>query len=118
MSGRRRRKARQEPEAWWTAPWLAGLFLVALAIHLGLSLTGPVAPWWTWLAGDGFVDPLGHPNPGGKVGAILAWCFNLVFGAVWAWVVPALLLIIGVATWLRRRRSWAGCCSAWGPSGW
>lgn len=102
MSGRRRQKARRQPEAWWTAPWLAGLFLVVLAVYLGLSLSAPCAPWWDWLDGGPFVSPLAYTNPGGPVGAVLSWSLNVLFGAVWVWTVPVLLLVIGLATLLQR----------------
>jgi S-DNA-T family DNA segregation ATPase FtsK/SpoIIIE len=76
---------------------VAGLFLVVLAIYLGLSLTAPTAPWWLWLAGGEFESPLSFSNPGGPVGSVLAWALSLAFGAIWAWTAPALLLVAGVA---------------------
>ena len=68
MSGRRRKKRSKNGDAWWSAPWVAGLFLVVLAVYLGLSLTAPTAPWWLWLAGGEFdevnrVDPAALTAP-------------------------------------------------------
>jgi len=102
MSGRKPRKRKQQTEAWWTAPWVSGLFLVVLAVYLGLSLTVPYAPWWDWLEGGPLESPLAFANPGGPVGAVLAWSLSLVFGAVWAWTLPVLLLVVGVAALARR----------------
>jgi len=93
MSGRRRKKRNGDP--WWQAPWLAGLVLVVLAVYLGLALTGPPVPWWQTLAGAPLDSPLGRANPGGPVGAVLAFALTLVFGAAWAWAVPVLLLLVG-----------------------
>ncbi|MBD3221765.1 cell division protein FtsK [bacterium] len=97
MSGRRRKKRSTRDEAWWSAPWVAGLFLVVLAIYLGLSLTADTAPWWLWLDGGELESPLSFRNPGGPVGAVLAWSLGLGLGVVWVWTAPVLLLVVGMA---------------------
>jgi DNA segregation ATPase FtsK/SpoIIIE-like protein len=107
MSGRKRSKRSAAGRgAWWEAPWLAACILAVVAAYLGLSLTGPDVAWWTWLGGERLPNPLQTDNPGGPVGAVLAFSLRAVFGALWAWSVPVLLLAVGVA--VVRRRSDAG----------
>ncbi len=104
MSGRRRNKRRASAAtAWWEAPWLAGLILVVLAFYLGLSLTGPPVAWWRGLAGEPWAGPLQVANPGGPVGAVLAFVLCAAFGAAGAWLVPVLLLAAGAEVWSGRR---------------
>ena len=103
MSGRKTksRKSKASP-AWWEAPWLAGLVLLVLAAFLALALTGPADPWWTVLDGGAFESPVAFANPGGPVGAVLAFVLRFVFGAAWAWLVPALLVMVGLGAIVRR----------------
>jgi S-DNA-T family DNA segregation ATPase FtsK/SpoIIIE len=101
MSGRKRKKRSGGP-SWWEAPWVSGLVLLVLACYLGLSLTGAQAAWWAFLDGGSLPNPLDVHNPGGPVGAVLAFAVRLVFGVPWGWVVPVLMAAIGLGTLLGR----------------
>ena len=104
MSGRKRKRRKQaDGRAWWEAPWLTGLILVVLAVYAGLSLTGPQAAWWTAADGQAVGRPLAPGNPGGPVGAVLAFLLRAGFGAAWAWLVPLLLMVSGIETLGDRR---------------
>lgn len=105
MSGRKRKKrdSVRQP-VWWEAPWLAGVVLLVLAAYLILSLGGPTVPWWQWLAGDRLPSPITGDNPGGPVGAVLAFALQVIWGAAWAWLVPALLIVIGIEALTARGR--------------
>lgn len=102
MSGRKRKKRKNVERAWWEAPWLAGLFLVVLAVYLGLCLTGPEVPWWAVLDGGELDNPLDIVNPGGPVGSVLAFGLRVAFGSLWSWVVVGLLFAYGVAATVGR----------------
>jgi len=101
VSGRRRKKADSAPGgAWYEASWLSGLFLLALAAYLGLSLSSlsaGVAPWWQMLDGGEAVELLEQPNPGGPVGAGATLALNVVFGAAWCWAFPLVIGLAGLA---------------------
>jgi hypothetical protein len=98
VSGRRRKKADSAPGgAWYEANWLSGLFLLALAAYLGLSLSAGVAPWWQMLEGGEAVELLEQPNPGGPVGAAATLALNVVFGAAWCWAFPLVIGLAGLA---------------------
>lgn len=102
MAGKKQRKRKNQPDAWWTQPWVAGLFLVVLAVYLGFCLMEPCAPWWEWFDDGPLKGPLSDDNPGGKVGSVLTWSLTLVFGVVWAWALPVLLAVVGIAAVARR----------------
>jgi len=65
--------------------------------YLGLSLSGGGIRWWTALEGGAdqirWMDPA---NPGGPVGSLLAVGLSAVFGGVWVWVLPVLILAAGI----------------------
>jgi len=104
VSARRPRKGKRG-RPWYEAGWLAGLFLVAIAIYLGLSLTEPPGPWWVGLQGGETGDLISPTNPGGPVGAVLSLGARVIFGAAWCWVLPAVLGLLGISALLRRERS-------------
>nr|MEE4268474.1 hypothetical protein [Candidatus Krumholzibacteria bacterium] len=69
MSGRRAKKAKSKGQpAWYESAWLSGLLLLAVAVYLGLSLTGGVGPWWLWVSGEQPAHLIDASNPGGPVG--------------------------------------------------
>jgi len=86
--------------AWWEAPWLGGLLLLAVAAYLVLSLRAPGGAWWRELEGQASGPLLGGDNPGGPVGALLSLGLHVFFGAAWCWAVPLLLAATGIAALL------------------
>ncbi len=81
MSGRNQKKSsRNAGKSWYESAWLSGLLLVALALYMGLSLSGPVGPWWRVLAGESPSDLIPNANPGGPVGAALNVVLHGIFG--------------------------------------
>ncbi len=97
MSDRSAKKARSSSGGrWLESPWLSGVLLLAVGAYLGLSLTGAPAPWWRMLAGGerGF-SLLNGDNPGGPVGSLLAVILQAVWGGIWAWSLPLLVVIMG-----------------------
>lgn len=105
MSGRKRKKRSPAGgQSWWELPWLTGLVLLVLAAYLGLSLAGTEARWWEAPTAWNWTGLLSLSNPGGPVGAVLALVLRTFFGVVWAWLVPALLLIAGLEAFADRRR--------------
>lgn len=94
MSGRRPKKAKKRGRRpWWEAGWISGLLLFAVALYIGLSLSGPVHPWWRVLGGESFAGWSSSTNPGGWVGAHIAG-LNLVFGRFWCWLLPLTLGVL------------------------
>ncbi len=102
MSGRKRKKAERAGRSWHQAGWLTGLLLAAIALYLGLSLTGPAGTWWGYLTGDEGRTMLAAGNPGGPVGAFSNFMLRIVFGAVWCWAAPAALALVGVGQLIGR----------------
>ncbi|MCB1183020.1 DNA translocase FtsK 4TM domain-containing protein, partial [bacterium] len=97
MSGRNRKKAkRKNGRSWSDAPWLSGLLLIAVALYMGLSLTGPVGPWWSVMEGEATPDLLAAPNPGGPVGAVLDVALHALFGGLWCWTFPLVVAVLGL----------------------
>ena len=96
MSGRKSKKANKSGGSpWYEAAWLTGLLLVAVAVYVGLALTGDPGPWWGVLNGQGLSDLLAVENPGGPVGSVINLALNFVFGGLWCWTVPLLTVIVG-----------------------
>ncbi|RKZ19552.1 hypothetical protein DRQ50_01790 [bacterium] len=97
MSGRTRKKPkhRKTGSAWYEAAWLTGLLLVASGMYLALSLTGGTGPWWLMVAGGESVDLVAADNPGGPVGGVLSLGLQAVFGGLWCWLVPVVLVVLG-----------------------
>ncbi|PJA76958.1 cell division protein FtsK [bacterium CG_4_9_14_3_um_filter_65_15] len=104
MSGRKSKKASSTSRGrWFESPWLSGILLVAVGLYLGLSISGGGAPWWTALTGGGDRLTLMDPgNPGGPVGSLLTVTLSAVFGGLWVWVLPALVLAAGIGLLVRR----------------
>lgn len=97
MCARKQRPAKRSRQAsWWDSPWMSGLLQLALAVYLGLALTGPSRDWWPALQGAETGDLLAPGNPAGPVGALLSLALRVVFGAFWSWSVPILLAVTGV----------------------
>jgi S-DNA-T family DNA segregation ATPase FtsK/SpoIIIE len=105
VSGRNRKKAKKGQRPWYEAPWLTGLLLVAMAVYFGLALTGDAGPWWGILDGQGTDGLLAVENPGGPVGTVLNVTMNLVFGSLWCWTVPLLLVVTGVGFLFGRQQN-------------
>jgi len=104
VSARGRRKARSHREAaWWDAPWLGGMLFLALGAYVALALTGNVAPWWRALQGGDPGELLAVPNPGGPVGTLLNLVLRVVWGGVWCWLVPLMLVGEGIGLVTRQR---------------
>jgi len=61
------------------------LLLLAVALYMGLSLTGAVGAWWQVLSGDAPGDLIPSENPGGPVGSVINVVLHLVFGGLWCW---------------------------------
>ncbi len=96
MSGRSRKKAKKKKgNPWYESAWLSGLLLLAVALYMGLSLTGPVGAWWRVLSGDTPSDFIPSENPGGPVGSVINVALHLVFGGLWCWTFPVLLAVLG-----------------------
>ena len=97
MSGRNRKKAKSgKGKPWYESAWLSGLLLLAVALYMGLSLTGPAGRWWAVLSGGAAADIIPAVNPGGPVGAMLNVALNMVFGGIWCWTLPLVIALIGV----------------------
>jgi len=111
VSGRNRKKARKtEGRPWYESAWLSGLLLLAVALYMGLSLTGPVGPWWLVFSGETPGDLIPTANPGGPVGAIMNVALHGIFGGLWCWTFPFLLAVLGGSFLLGRQtalRPWA-----------
>ena len=106
MSDRRVKKARSSARGrWFESPWLSGVLLLAVGAYLGLSLTGAPAPWWRMLVGgDRGFSLLDGQNPGGPVGSLLAVVLQAVWGGIWVWSLPLLVVAVGFGV-LRGRTS-------------
>ncbi|MBE0564469.1 MAG: hypothetical protein IH621_00805, partial [Krumholzibacteria bacterium] len=97
MSGRSRKKARAGGgRPWYESGWLSGLLLVAVGAYLGVALSGGTGPWWGIVAGDTDGPWLRPGNPGGPVGAAGSLALHLVFGGIWCWGFPLLLVALGL----------------------
>ncbi len=96
MSGRNRKKARKNSKPWYESAWLSGLLLLAVALYMGLSLSGPVGPWWTVLSRGGNGDLIPSVNPGGPVGSIINVALHVVFGGIWCWAFPLVLAVLAL----------------------
>ena len=97
MSGRTRKKPKKSKPggAWYEASWLTGLLLVACGLYLGLSLVGGTGPWWLMVTGGESGDLVAPDNPGGPVGGVLSLGLHAVFGGIWCWLVPVVLVVLG-----------------------
>jgi len=105
VSGPRRKKAKSASTgAWYESAWLTGLLLLAVAVYLGLSLSGGAGPWWNLLTGEPTGELLLEGNPGGPVGSVMSLGLHVVFGSVWCWFFPLLLAALAVGFLLDRRR--------------
>ncbi len=108
MSGRSRKKARKKKNnPWYESGSLSGLLLLAVAVYLGLSLTGGTAPWWEMLRGGATVDLINSNSPGGPVGSAMSVALHMVFGALWCWVFPLVLGFIALG-YIFKRPQYAG----------
>ncbi|HPF71835.1 MAG TPA: DNA translocase FtsK, partial [Candidatus Krumholzibacteria bacterium] len=97
MSGRRRKKARSGGQGpWYESGWLSGLLLVAVGAYFALSLTGGSGHWWRVLEGGSSAPWSAPGNPGGPVGAAVAFGLRLILGGVWCWAMPAFLVAFGL----------------------
>ncbi len=97
MSGRNRKKAKaKNGKPWYESAWLSGLLLLAVALYMGLSLTGPVGPWWGVLSGATPTELITGDNPGGPVGSVINVALHVVFGGLWCWTFPVLVAALGV----------------------
>jgi S-DNA-T family DNA segregation ATPase FtsK/SpoIIIE len=74
---------------------LSGLLLLAVAVYLGLSLTGGVGPWWLWVSGEQPAHLIDASNPGGPVGSVMSVGLHGLFGGLWCWVFPVYLAVLG-----------------------
>jgi DNA segregation ATPase FtsK/SpoIIIE, S-DNA-T family len=94
VSGRKPKKARSKNRsAWYEAPWLSGLLLLAVVAYLGLSMAAGGNPWWLgWISGEPIDDPFSGESPGGPFGVFMSGVLQLIFGLVWCW---AFLLFLG-----------------------
>lgn len=102
MSGRKPRKRKSNQKKWYQASWLSGVFLLAIAVYLGLSLLGGVGPWWRHFTDVQEVELVVPGNPGGPVGSYLSAFLHALFGAIWCWLVPLVLGATGVGFLLKR----------------
>jgi len=97
VSGRSRKKARKKKnKLWYESGGISGLLLLAVAVYLGLSLTGGTAPWWEVLRGESTVDLIDGSAPGGPVGSAMSVGLHMVFGALWCWIFPVVLALIAL----------------------
>ncbi len=98
MSERKAKKASSRNRSrWFESSLLSGILLLSVGVYLGLSLTGRPAPWWGFLTGgDRSFALFGQGNPGGPVGALLAVFMQAVWGGIWAWSLPLLVLFVAV----------------------
>lgn len=104
MSGRKRSKRRAAGDSrWWESRALAGAVLLVLGLFFALALTGRSSAWWRALEGGTLPRPLVTSNPGGPLGAVLAFAARFVCGEVWAWLVPAVLLLAAAEALSGRR---------------
>ncbi|MDX2474176.1 MAG: DNA translocase FtsK [Candidatus Krumholzibacteria bacterium] len=95
MSGQNRKRAKKKTKAWYESSWLSGLLLLTFALYMGLSLTGPVGPWWHVLSGESSPELITSDNPGGPVGSVINVGLHVVFGGMWCWTFPLLLAVLG-----------------------
>jgi DNA segregation ATPase FtsK/SpoIIIE, S-DNA-T family len=108
LSGPNRKKARKKKNSpWYESNSLSGLLLLAVAVYLGLSLTGGTSPWWEMLRGGTSVDLINGNSPGGPVGSAMSVALHMVFGAVWCWVFPLVLAMISIS-FIFQRQQFAG----------
>jgi S-DNA-T family DNA segregation ATPase FtsK/SpoIIIE len=106
VSGRNPKKAKKQgTRPWYEAAWMTGLLLVAVAVYCGLALTGDPGTWWGVLSGQGAGDLLALENPGGPVGSVLNVTLHLVFGSLWCWTIPFLLVVVGIGFLAGRQRN-------------
>ncbi len=111
MSGQGRKKAKARGgRPWYESGWLSGLLLAAVGFYLGVALTGGTGPWWRLMTGDPTGELMRPGNPGGPVGAAASMALHLVFGGIWCWAFPVLLVALGVGFLSGRQaalRPWA-----------
>ncbi len=105
MSGRKPKKADSSRSGrWFESRWLSGILLIAVGLYVGLSLTGTPPAWWLVLEGGGAGVPLlDGSNPGGPVGSLLAVFLGAVWGGIWVWVLPFLIVVFGIGQLTGRR---------------
>jgi S-DNA-T family DNA segregation ATPase FtsK/SpoIIIE len=91
-----RKKAKKKSgDTWHESAWLSGLLLLAVALYMGLSLTGQVGAWWNIVDGGSLSDIALRENPGGPVGSIINVVLHLVFGGLWCWTMPVIVGVVG-----------------------
>lgn len=97
MSGRNRKKAKKKNgRPWYESAWLSGLLLLAVAAYLGLSLSGGAGPWWRLVTGGETGDLVSSDNPGGPAGSLMSLGLHVVFGGLWCWLFPVVLILLGI----------------------
>ncbi|MBK8166045.1 MAG: DNA translocase FtsK [bacterium] len=98
MAGRSRKKDSGGSAAWYRAPWLAGVLLIACGLYSGLALTGDPGAWTGILEGRQPDRLFPDGNAGGPVGSLVNVAARLGFGSLWCWAVPLVLLAFGVGS--------------------